>query len=608
MKKIVFFLVLLFSHQILSQTYRYAVLSDIKIGNEKTSENLLKIIEDIHSREISFVIVLGNITENGSDRELDSTKQILDELNLPYFIIPGNSETKWSGIGLIHFKELWDNNNFFYKKNDDLHIGLNSGISWNGKGGHFSPADLKWLNEILKDSVENKPDSSNIILYLSHPLNSEIDNWFKVTDILKNYKIKAVFTGGSESNKLQNFNGIPGAIVQSITGKSKYPDYSLIESNDDSLIISQIEIGRKKTEKIIGVISKEKNYTIPEIDSVQFEDYTNSILWKKDLNTNLPASAEVSDNKIFTATEDGNVLCFDLKGNKLWEHNTDETIFSTPAAEGDILSVATLEGDLFSFNANNGNVIQVIGLGEPLTSQLIIINATSQDSKTKAVVTGTSNGEMYCYDIYTLENIWENNSAKGMIETVPLYIKDRIIYSSCDGFLYCIDSRSGILNWKWKDKNAGYSLAGCAPVSNGKYVFISTSDKSIYAIDLLLGTTIWKMKDYSSWESLGISNDNEKLFIKGLNNFYIASPKTGKLIKEVKTDYNEDTSPAQPVEWNNKIIFGSENGNVYSIDQKYNLEKLFFTGTAKVNNIKHVNKTIFTASNIDGKIVLFNLK
>lgn len=607
MKKIIIFLFFLFSHQIISQTYRFAVLSDINIGNKKAKENLSKIIEDIHSREISFIVLLGNITENGSDKELDSAKQFLDGLNLPYRIIPGNNETKLCITGLIHFKELWDNNNFFYKKNNDIHIGLNSGITWNGKGGHFLPADLNWLNEILKDSVENNQDTSNIILYLSHPLNGEIDNWFKVTNILKNHKIKAVFSGGSESNKLQNFNGIPGSIVQPITGKSKYLDYSLIKSSNDSLIISQIEVGRKKTEKITDVISKEKNYKIPEVDSVQFKDYTNSILWKKDLDADLPASIEVSASKIFAAAKDGDILCFDPNGKKLWEYNTGETIISTPAAEGDILSAATLEGDIFTINANNGKVIQVIGLGEPLTSNLLIIDAAGQDSKTKAVVAGTPKGEMYCYDIYTLENIWENNSAKGMIATLPLYIKNRIVYGSSDGFLYCIDARSGILNWKWKDKNAGL-LAGCAPISNGKYVFISTNDKSIFAVDLLLGTTIWKKKDYSSWESLGISNDDENLFIKGLNNFYILSSRTGKLIKEIKTDYDEDTSPTKPIEWNNKILFGTEGGYVYSVDQKYNLKKLFFMGTARVNNIKHINKNIFAVSNIDGKIVLFTLK
>ena len=609
MKKILFIFLLLLSYQIFPQTYKYAVLSDIKTGNEKSINNLKKTIDNIYSvKGISFLIIIGNATENGSAKELNSAKQFLDSLDLPYYIIPGNNDTKLSYYSLMNFNELWNDHNFFFRQNNDIHIGLNSGVNWNGNNGHFSPEDLNWLKEVLRDSLDHKSDSANIILYLSHPLDNNINNWFKVTNILRGYNIKAVFVSEGGSNKLKYFNGIPGVAVKPVTGKSKLTGYTLVTSNNDSLIISQVEIGRRKTEKNIGVISKEKNYTIPKIDSTQFEDYKNCVLWQKDFNTNLPGSIEISSNKIYAADKDGNISCFDLKGNKLWEYNTGETIISNPVVEGDILSAATIEGDLFAINANNGNVIQVIGIGEPLTSHPIIIDAVNQGSKTKAVVVGTSNGSIYCYDIYTLEQIWDNNSAKGIIETKPLYLKDRIIYGSNDGFLYCIDARSGILNWKWRDKNSDYSLADCSPVSNGKYVFISTSEKTVYAIDLLLGTTVWKTKEYSSWESLGMSNDNEKLFIKGLNNFYVVSSRTGKLIKEMNINYDEDTSPSEPVEWNDNILFGTENGNVYLVDQRYNWEKLFFMGNAKVNNIQHLNNNIFATSNIDGKVVVFTIK
>ena len=607
MKKAIFLFLLLLSCQIHSQSYKYAILSNINEGNVKSPEKISKVITDINSnREISFAVIIGNLTANGTEKEMDSVKQILSNLKTPYFIIPGNN-TKENSYSLIHFKELWNNSNFFYQKDNDIHIGLNSSISWNGKGGHFSPADLNWLNEILNDSVKNTSDSSGIILYLSNSLNKNIDNWFEASNILSDYNIKAVFTSEGETDKLVNFNGIPGAGVLPVSGESKYPGYFIVESNKDSLIITRVEIDRKRSEKILDIISKEKNYKVSKIDSLQFIDYTNCVKWQKDLNTNIPASADASNNKIFAASEDGNIYCYDMTGKKIWEYNTGETIISKPVAEGDVLLVATLVGDLFSINTNNGNVIQVIGLGEPLTSQLFIVDAENQGAKTKGVVAGTSTGEMYCYDIYTLENIWENNSAKGAITTLPLYIKNRIVYGSSDGYVYCIDARSGILNWKWKDKNSGNSFAGCSPVSNGKYIYISAPGSYIYAIDLLLGTAIWKTKDFQSWESLGISNDNEKLYIKGLNNFYLASPKTGKLIKEIKIDYNTDTSPVEPLDWNNNILFGAENGNVYLIDQNYTWKKLFFAGTAKLNNVNHVKDNIFCVSNIDGNVLVFSL-
>ena len=605
MKKIFLFLILFISHQLLSQTYNYAVLSDLKIQNEKDTEKLSKIFEDIKSGQgIDFIVIIGNLTENGTDKEFDAAKHILNDLKLAYFIIPGELDAKGSDNSLFHFQELWKNENFFYKKNNDIHIGLNSISTGNSKGGHFSPNDLNWLNEVLKDSASSSTDTSNIILYLSNPLNLKIDNWFLASNILRNFNIKAAFSAGNETNKISSFNGIPGITVSSISD-SKYPGYSLVHCSEDSVTITQIELGRKKTENILDPVLKNKHYSVPEIDSAQFIDYGNYVSWKKDLFTNSPASFEASSDKIFSASKDGRVFCFDLNGNKIWEYSTGETIISQPAIEKDILLVGTLEGDLFSFNVNNGNVIQVIGLGEPVTSRLIIVDAVNQDSKTKGVIAATANGNIFCYDIYTLENIWENNSAKGMIETRPLYTNNRIIYGSSDGFLYCIDARTGILNWKWKDKNSDYSFVRCEPVSDNKYVYISTLGKYTYAIDLLLGTTIWKM-DHSSSESIGIGN-NDKLFVKGSNKFYIISSETGKPIKEIKVDYDDDYSASRPLEWKNQIIFGSSNGNVYIIDQKYNLKKLFFAGTAKVNNIQNIKENIFAVSNIDGKVIRFKI-
>ncbi len=153
MKKTIFLFILLLSFQIHSQPYKYAIISDIKEGNVKSTGNISKIISDINSnKEISFTVILGDLTENGTAEELDSAKQILSDLKLPYLIIPGNNLTEKSNYNLTHFNELWSDDKFFYKKDNDIHIGLNSSIPWNIKNGHFSPESLKWLKQILEDS------------------------------------------------------------------------------------------------------------------------------------------------------------------------------------------------------------------------------------------------------------------------------------------------------------------------------------------------------------------------------------------------------------------------------------------------------------------------
>jgi outer membrane protein assembly factor BamB len=144
-------------------------------------------------------------------------------------------------------------------------------------------------------------------------------------------------------------------------------------------------------------------------------------------------------------------------------------------------------------------------------------------------------------------------------------------------------------------------------VSDGKNVYITIPGNYLYAVDLLLGTITWKTNLKDAWESLAISNDKEKLYIQGEKNFHIVSSKTGKQIKEIKMNYGEDQSSIKPVEWNNKIIFGEGNGNIYLIDQKYDWKKLIFAGTAGLTDIIHIKDNVFGVSNVDGKIVLFNV-
>jgi outer membrane protein assembly factor BamB len=196
-----------------------------------------------------------------------------------------------------------------------------------------------------------------------------------------------------------------------------------------------------------------------------------------------------------------------------------------------------------------------------------------------------------------------------MIETLPLIIQDKVIFGSWDNYLYCLSKTTGSLIWKWtENKNFYYSPAACWPVSNGKNVFISTPDKFISAIDLQLGTTTWRKNDFNSWESIGISQDKKKIFVKSiLDKFFIVSAAEGKLIKELKVGFSLDTMPNQLTDWEENLIFGSKNGTVYLIDKNYNVSPLFFMGTSRLHSIQHVERNTFAASNMDGKIVLFQI-
>src|ERR1044072_2311983 len=112
MKKL--FISLVFLHAFLLQaqikSFRFVHISDTHIGspNGAAEEDLRRTVRDINQmNDVAFVIITGDITELGTDRELHVAKTILDSLKLKYYIIPGNHDAGWSESGGVSFNRIF---------------------------------------------------------------------------------------------------------------------------------------------------------------------------------------------------------------------------------------------------------------------------------------------------------------------------------------------------------------------------------------------------------------------------------------------------------------------------------------------------------------------
>ena len=601
------FLVSFFSF---AQTFKFGWLSDLHIGAPKADEDLLNVIHDINKRsDLEFVIVTGDITEKGKNDELESAKKILENLKVKYYIIPGNHDTYWSESACTEFKDLWKDDKFEFDYKGIKFIGLCSGIPWMGSSGHISPEDLVWFDKTLA-----KTNSQQEIIYIQHhQLDSETDNWFEITNRLRSKNVSAILVGHGHQNKLYNFNGIAGAMGRATLNNGGSWGYTMVENGKDT--ITFYEINKDGIQKPWGIISKLNKDVVPAIDSLQFKKYDADLLWQKDLKRTFIASPLIWNNKIYAASRDGAVTCFDSVGNLIWEYNTFAQIFSRPVIADDILAVGDVRGDLVTLDPNTGSQIQTLGLDDIITSQLITLDyhgkkllMTGQKPKT-VIIIGTSSGRLLCYDLNSLEPIWENKSAVGMIETKPLIFENKLIFGSWDGYLYCVDARSGVMIWKWtEDKDFYFSPAACLPVTDGDNVYITSPDKYVTAIDLLLGRTVWR-KNYNAWESIGITSDRKNLLIKSAKDkFFIVSAKNGKIVKDIDLNFGDETMPESIEEKNGNIVFGTQKGIVYSIDENNNYKQLLFLGTSRVLSVQNIYDNVYVALNMDGRITVFKLK
>ena len=603
--KLFLFYILFLTTTSFSQTINFAWLTDLHIGATTSETDLAAVVNDINlKQQFEFVIISGDITEKGRNSELIKTKEILDRLKIPYYIVPGNHDSKWSESGTTKFSELWKDDKFVFEKNNFKFIGLNSGITWRGGGGHIAPEDLLWLDSIVTHTPKNK----KIIYVQHHQLHSETDNWFKVTNILRKAQIEFVLVGHGHANKQFSFNGIPGIMGRSTLSKEKFWGYNFVQLRNDSAFFTEVNPENKLGSWL--KISLTDTLLIPKVDSLQFINKKFDVHFLKEHKTTLLHSPITYDNKIFVTTKRGFIYCYDLSGNLLWRHHSESTIISRPNVTSGLLIYGTVEGELISLEIADGSIEQSIGIGEPITSQISFAPIRFRGEQTTAVIFGTASGKVYCYDIFYFFQIWENNSATAMIESRPIIVKNRVIFGSWDGFLYCLSIEDGKLNWRWSEnRNFYFSPAASIPVFDEDNIYVPTPDKFVSAIDIFLGKTVWRKDDFSAWESIGISQDKKNIFIKSHeNNFFIVESKSGKMIKKFDLKTNIDTNPTEIIESGNNIFISQKNGWINFIDEKKILQDGLFLGSSRVNSLTKINDNLFAATNMDGLLIVFSLK
>ena len=156
--------------------FRFAWLSDTHIGSSGAAADLHQAVLDVNTKNVDFTIISGDITELDIGNYLDTAKQILDQLEQPYYIIPGNHDTKWSASGGQKFAALWGDDKFQFEFGDFRFIGIHQGPLLRMGNGFIVPEDLIWLDSLLA----NLPDPNQKLIFITHyGLDNSVSNWYE---------------------------------------------------------------------------------------------------------------------------------------------------------------------------------------------------------------------------------------------------------------------------------------------------------------------------------------------------------------------------------------------------------------------------------------------
>lgn len=604
----VFFLILT---TISAQGHKFALIVNPEIDGVEISESLSEVISKINmNKEIDFTIISGNITKSGKSSELNNAFNIFNQLEKKVHIIPGSNDTKFSVDGGMIFRELWEDDRFSFAVDSTLYIGFNSTVYYNSNQSHVAVETLSWLAEELSEAGKDR----NIIIISNNPLNESTDNYATLLNILKEFNVSlCLFDNGpfgksSKTNGIQHYTGIP--IDYS---SKKKGGFTLITNHENKITIKNKRIG--KNAKIDLIIDTKLKPHVKEISTPKFENVATLILWQKDLGYTNLVPPVVYNKKIFTVDRSGLVTALNSKGKTLWEYDVFGDVVSKPTAADGLLAVATTQGDLNTIEIKSGESIQTIGFDEALTAPLLVFdykgNKPRMIPKTtksnSAIVVATDKGKVYCLDLETLEELWVNNDAKDAVISQPIFVDNKILFTSQDNTLYCVDAREGWMLWKWQPGGKGEkSITASSLVVNKTNIFLPCTNGNVYAIDIKLGKQNWVSKNRRAWETIAISKDLKKLYVKGTkDNLHILSVSNGKLIKTVGMKYGHDRLHSNPYPDEKVIFVTAENSLLYRINNKYSYKTIIKMLPAPLHPVVPVKDSEYILSDYDGKLIYF---
>ncbi|MGB5286846.1 MAG: metallophosphoesterase, partial [Ignavibacteriaceae bacterium] len=205
-----------------------ALITEPQIGIQENANNLIRVVDDINKREnVSYVVVLGNITANGKFDEFIWAQEILDGLTAPYFVVGGEkdyllSEGKGSEISL-----LWgDDKKILTDKNYSL-VCFNTLLLKYSNQLHIEAETLNWLEEVLTKSQANR-----IITFSYYPI-FKADNSRKFFETTLNYDLFSFVSREDKTNK-----EIP-TIEGFYLNRNDDWGYLLFSTNKDTMIIKR---------------------------------------------------------------------------------------------------------------------------------------------------------------------------------------------------------------------------------------------------------------------------------------------------------------------------------------------------------------------------------
>lgn len=637
-----FVVVLLFSCVVCAtQPFRVAQLTDLHISrsNPKPLEDLRRSIDDINYQlstvnsdtpPIAFVLVCGDVTEAGDKQSMEAVKAELDRLEMPYYITSGNHETTWSESGCTDFPRVFGSDRFSFVYDDICFIGFNSGPRLKMSDGHVVPQDLTWAKHIL-DSL---PKNHKVVGVTHYPLQEgDVDNWYEVTDLFRQYNTQFFVGGHYHRNLLFNADGISDVLCRSnLRGRAETNGYTILSFTADSVVFAEkitdeaeaipwltLPLQEYDYRQIAKLPRPSFNMNNPSFAAGAEEKHLPEEIWRVQVGVGIYNSAATDGENAYVADDEGNLHAYSLfNGDEVW--STDwgykkARICGMPLAADGYVIVANTNGEIISMRKK--------GLADHTWTLSFADDVLPADKKAflgcpvytkvdgKKMVLVGGNG-IFLALTPKGKIIW-TAPIEGYCVTRPCVYDNKVYFGTWGCYFYALDIRTGRQVWRWSNgsTNDKFSPAAVWPVATDNKVFIVAPDRYMTCLNAQTGEQMWRTNQHKVRENIGMSQDEERVFARCMNDSVVAInalSDTLELEWKVSADYGYDHNPSMMIEMDRQIVFGTKNGVLYGIDS--DTGKVLWrykVSNCLINTICPVTDDRFLVTSSDGSVLLMEL-
>ena len=348
--------------------------------------------------------------------------------------------------------------------------------------------DLHWADSVMSAT----PHSRRIIAVCHYPLSNDITNRREVTSMLRSHDVAAALCGHYHRPSLNNYDSIPGIIGRSlmlqVDGRPTY-GYTVLRFSGDSVRMEEKLVGRQPAELHTIALGYSSDIAALPCDEPAAERDVGVFEAEcvVEDEASIYTGVAVHGDTIFYGNSSGQIRAFDTRSRRmLWQRDFEAAIYSTPVYHDGRLIVATVgDGLRTRCRRRHDAVVQ------PLARK---------DDRRRRDRRGVI--------IYRYRRSHAAHSARrrphnlairlraGQPQGRPAVDGGRVVFGAWDCHLYCIDTETGTMLWRWNNgsENRLFSPGHIVPrISHGR-VMIVAPDRHMTFMDLATGRQLWRIK------------------------------------------------------------------------------------------------------------------